>query len=232
MPCRAFARMDASHVCPNMWMQVRWIEPGEAAARKGVVDFLEARLKLYSKRNDPTLDACSNLSPWLHFGQLSAQRVALVTKKFEKMHSGRSEDVKSFLEELIVRRELTDNYCFYNPDGYDTFDGLYPQYDNNGWAQQSLRLHIQDPREYIYTRKQLEDGHTHDKLWNAAQMEVVHKGKMHGFVRMYWAKKILEWSPTPSEALANGMHGVSEVECVRHTDKDCLHFIALPALFF
>ena len=203
MACHA---LNAAHACPNMSMQVNWIKPGEAAAQKGVVDFLDARLKLYSKRNDPTLDACSNLSPWLHFGQLSAQRVALVTKKFARKYSARSEDVNSFLEELIVRRELTDNYCFYNPDGYDKFDGLYPQYGNNSWAQQSLREHIKDTREHIYTRKQFEDGHTHDKLWNAAQMEVVYRGKMHGFVRMYWAKKILEWSPTPSEALATGMH--------------------------
>jgi len=193
--------VDASLEIDRSVPEVDWIKPGEDAARKGCCEFLKSRLKLYGKRNDPTLDACSNLSPWLHFGQLSAQRVALVAKKFSRKSSTRSEDVKSFLEELIVRRELTDNFCFYNPDGYDRLDGLYPQYGNNSWAQQSLREHAHDTREYTYTRKQFELGRTHDQLWNAAQLEMVHRGKMHGFMRMYWAKKILEWSPHPGEAL-------------------------------
>jgi len=107
----------------------------------------------------------------------------------------------SFLEELIIRRELTDNYCFYNRDGYDRLDGLYPQYDNDSWAQKSLEIHKNDKREYLYTRDQFEKGLTHDELWNAAQHEMAHGGKMHGFLRMYWAKKILEWTPNPEEAL-------------------------------
>jgi len=192
--------IDASLEIDRSVPEVDWIKPGEKAARKGLDDFLQSRLKLYGKRNDPTVNACSNLSPWLHFGQLSAQRVALEAKKF------RSPEIGSFMEELIVRRELTDNYCFYNQDGYDRFDGLYPQYGNDSWAQKTLREHAKDPRDHIYTRDQLERGETHDKLWNASQMEMVHRGKMHGFLRMYWAKKILEWTPGPSEALDTAIY--------------------------
>jgi len=115
-----------------------------------------------------------------------------------RSHSGA---VASFIEESIVRRELAENYCFFNPDGYDRLDGLYPQYDNNSWAQKTLREHAGDKREVVYTAEQLEKGRTHDELWNASQLEMVHTGKMHGFLRMYWAKKILEWTPSPGEAL-------------------------------
>ena len=153
-------------------------------------------------RNDPTrADACSNLSPYIHFGQLSAQRAALQARR-KPSHNGARD---SFLEELIIRRELTDNYCFYNRDGYDQLDGLYPQYGNDSWAQKSLRLHEHDTREHLYTRAQFEQAATHDELWNAAQLEMVHKGKMAGFLRMYWAKKILEWSPSPAEALSTAI---------------------------
>jgi len=105
--------------------EVTWIIPGEKAAQEGLHAFLTQRFKLYEKRNDPTINATSNLSPWLHFGQIAAQRCALEAKKIP---STKSRD--SFLEELIIRRELTDNYCFYNRDGYDKLNGLYPQYNN------------------------------------------------------------------------------------------------------
>merc|ERR1712113_1049629 len=89
----------------------------------------------------------------------------------------------SFLEEGIVRRELSDNYCFYTPEHYDTLDGAM------GWARDSLKLHQSDVREYIYTTNEMETSQTHDDLWNAAQIQLVQEGKMHGFLRMYWAKK-------------------------------------------
>lgn len=101
---------------------------------------------------------------------------------------------KAFLEELIVRRELADNYCFYN-DGYDTPKG-FPT-----WARKTLEEHRRDPRPYLYSPKTLEQAETHDPLWNAAQRQMVQWGKMHGYLRMYWAKKILEWSESPEEAL-------------------------------
>lgn len=94
-----------------------------------------------------------------------------------------------------MRRELADNFCFYNLENYDSIKGT------NEWAQKTLQDHAQDKREYLYTREKLEGGKTHDDLWNAAQLQLVNEGKMHGFLRMYWAKKILEWTASPEEAL-------------------------------
>jgi deoxyribodipyrimidine photo-lyase len=171
--------------------EVDWLVPGEKAAAAILDHFLAKKLSAYaSKRNDPTEDGVSNFSPYLHFGQISAQRVALEVQK--KRVKKESKD--GFLEELIVRRELSDNFCFYNPD-YDRFTG-FPE-----WAQKTLNEHRGDKREYLYSLEQFEAGKTHDDLWNAAQMEMVHRGKMHGYLRMYWAKKILEWTASPEEAL-------------------------------
>jgi deoxyribodipyrimidine photo-lyase len=168
--------------------EVKWIEPGEAAARENLAIFLDHKLSRYdSERNDPTRDGQSNLSPYLHFGQISAQRVAL--QVLDSM-----QDPSSFLEELMVRRELADNFCYYN-SYYDSFNG-FPN-----WAKETLREHQKDRREYIYTLKEMEAAQTHDDLWNAAQMEMIHKGKMHGYLRMYWAKKILEWTKSQQDAL-------------------------------
>ncbi|CAK9015387.1 unnamed protein product [Durusdinium trenchii] len=101
---------------------------------------------------------------------------------------------EAFIEESVVRRELSDNFCFYN-DKYDSLEGAA------AWAQQTLKDHAKDKREHLYTMEELEGGKTHDDLWNASQQQMVQEGKMHGFLRMYWAKKILEWSPSPKEAL-------------------------------
>jgi deoxyribodipyrimidine photo-lyase len=182
--------------------EVAWAVPGEAAAARmlegdGPESFLPKRLKLYEKRNDPNVPgALSGLSPWLHFGQLAPQRAALAAKAHSKAHS---KAVDGFVEELVVRRELADNFCFYNAN-YDNLAGA------SDWARDSLRLHASDKREFLYTRAQLEAGATQDRLWNAAQMELVHLGKMHGFMRMYWAKKILEWTASPEVALADAIY--------------------------
>ena len=183
--------------------EVDWLKTGERAAKVGLAAFLKpARFKRYAKlRNDPVANATSGLSPWFHFGHLAPQRAAWEVTVGKRERGLDGDAAAGFLEEMIVRRELTDNYCHYNREGYDKLDGLYPQYDNNSWAQKSLRLHARDKREYVYTREQFEKAHTHDDLWNAAQSELVTHGRMHGFMRMYWAKKILEWSPSPSEAL-------------------------------
>lgn len=163
---------------------VDWLVPGERAALKVLQEFLQVKALDYAeKRNDPNEDALSNLSPYLHYGMISAQRVAL---------SALGQEV--FLEELIVRRELSDNFCFYEPN-YDRFEGFHP------WAQETLRMHRSDPREFLYSREEFEQAKTHDPLWNAAQMEMVVRGKMHGYMRMYWAKKILEWTRSPEQAL-------------------------------
>ncbi len=168
--------------------EVKWIEPGEKAAKEHLAYFINQKLSRYdSDRNDPNRDGQSNVSPYLHFGQISAQRVAL--QAIASM-----QDSSSFLEELVVRRELSDNFCYYNSN-YDSFNG-FPN-----WAKETLREHEKDRREYIYTLKEMEAAQTHDDLWNAAQMEMVHKGKMHGYLRMYWAKKILEWTKSPEDAL-------------------------------
>jgi deoxyribodipyrimidine photo-lyase len=176
--------------------EVVWIRPGEREARRALTKFIKHKLPLYEEtRNDPAMNGQSDLSPYLHFGQLSAQRVAL-----EVARTDATEDAKdAFLEELIVRRELSDNFCFYNPD-YDRFAG-FPD-----WAKKTLDKHRKDPRTYIYSLNQFENGDTHDNLWNAAQMEMAKRGKMHGYMRMYWAKKILEWTPSPEIALETAIY--------------------------
>lgn len=169
---------------------VDWLKPGERAAREHLQHFLSEKLAHYDQdRNDPTKDAQSDLSPYLHFGQLAPQRVALEVKQAKASRANKD----AFLEELIVRRELSDNYCYYN-ENYDNFQG-FPD-----WAQKTLNEHRDDEREYLYTREEFEAARTHDPLWNAAQLEMVHRGKMHGYLRMYWAKKILEWTASPEEA--------------------------------
>ena len=165
-------------------------DTGEKAAAKTLRAFLK-RLENYNEgRNDPNEAAQSNLSPYLHFGQISAQQIALAVHR-----SGLpANKTDAFLEELIVRRELSDNFCLYNP-GYDSFEG-FPK-----WARETLDKHRKDEREFLYSREEFERAGTHDALWNAAQKEMMLTGKMHGYMRMYWAKKILEWSKSPESAM-------------------------------
>lgn len=169
--------------------EVDWLTPGEKGAHKVFQRFLHKRFKAYAtQRNDPNVEAQSELSPYFHFGQISAQRVA-----YEVSLMPASESRESYLEELIIRRELSDNFCFYN-EHYDSFEG-FPE-----WGKKTLNEHRRDTREYMYSYKQLESAKTHDDLWNAAQKEMVVTGKMHNYMRMYWAKKILEWTPDPETA--------------------------------
>ncbi len=182
------------------------LKPGESFARKHLQRFLDNALSTYNDlRNNPVENGQSNLSPYLHFGQISTQRVALEAQAFDSDIASQ----EAFLEELIVRRELADNFCFYN-DSYDSFDG-FP-----AWAQRTLHEHRPDPRPYLYDRDTLEIGATHDELWNAAQIEMVVTGKMHGYMRMYWAKKILEWSPSPEEALEHAIYLNNKYELDGH----------------
>ncbi|KAK1261557.1 Deoxyribodipyrimidine photo-lyase [Acorus gramineus] len=244
--------------------EVDWCEPGETAAREVLLGskngFLMKRLKnYYNERNDPLkTKSLSGLSPYLHFGQISTQRCALEARAFRKTCPQSFEivftrdllkSVDTFLEEMIVRRELAENFCFYQPQ-YDSLQGAWE------WARKTLMDHASDKREHIYTKEQLEQAKTADPLWNASQLEMVHMGKMHGFMRqawigyfnsrhqywvlsmvdnqvfsfaiptypaliplpkrakeseilpskiekrMYWAKKILEWTKGPEEALS------------------------------
>ncbi len=141
-----------------------------------------------SLRNDPSRDFLSHMSPYLHFGQISPLYIALRLKA-----EAPAEAYRIYLEELIVRRELAINYVYYNAT-YDQFKGL-PR-----WAKSTLEKHQYDTRKVVYSIAELEHALTHDAYWNAAQEEMVITGKMHGHMRMYWGKKILEWSPTPQEA--------------------------------
>jgi deoxyribodipyrimidine photo-lyase len=167
------------------------IDPGPAAAKRKLASFIKSGLSGYGEhRNDPVISGQSGLSPYLHFGQLSPQRAALDVLSAAVDPA----EKEVLLEELIVRRELSDNFCWYNPH----YDSVLSFPD---WAKRSLDAHRGDLREYRCSAGQFEGGRTHDRLWNAAQMELVGKGKMHGYMRMYWAKKILEWSESPERAV-------------------------------
>lgn len=178
--------------------EVDWAVPGTAAGLDMLESFCNQRLKIFaSHRNNPNTEALSNLSPWIHFGQVSVQRCVLMVK----LYRSRAKDgVEAFIEEAVVRRELADNFCFYNHDHYDSIKGAYK------WAQDTLEAHKGDKRNYVYSRQQLEQAKTHDDLWNAAQVQMMREGKMHGFLRMYWAKKILEWTSSPEEALKEAIY--------------------------
>ncbi|WP_045211516.1 deoxyribodipyrimidine photo-lyase [Desulfonatronovibrio magnus] len=171
---------------------VDWILPGWNKALKILDKFITHDLNHYHlKRNDPNENALSNLSPYLHFGQICSQTIALRVKE------NLTTDIDArdaFLEELIVRKELSDNFCYYN-DNYDNFEGI------PDWGKKTLNKHRGDSREYIYSLENFEQAQTHDPLWNAAQMEMRLQGKMHGYMRMYWAKKILEWTECPEQAI-------------------------------
>ncbi len=176
--------------------KVDWLEAGEAAAHQTLQKFISQKIEAYNEmRNDPNAGALSNLSPYLHFGQIAAQRIAL-----EVQNSDAADKTKqAYLEELIVRKELSDNFCFFNKK-YDSFDGFHQ------WAKKTLNDHRKDKRDYLYSRDDFESAGTHDHLWNAAQIEMTQTGKMHGYMRMYWAKKILEWTKSPEEALEIGIY--------------------------
>ena len=174
---------------------VTWLKPGERAAEEHLNLFIKNKLAGYADlRNNPTADATSLLSTYLHFGQLSAGQVALEVQSSQAPEESKA----AFLEELIVRRELSDNYCAYQKR-YDAYEGV------PGWAHTSLEKHALDPRDAIYTPLEFETAATHDRLWNAAQKELLNTGKIHGYMRMYWAKKILEWSPSPREAFETAL---------------------------
>lgn len=176
--------------------EVSWLNPGESGARATLQSFIAERLPLYDKRNDPTVEALSHLSPYLHFGMISSREA--VSAVMPQQHVPQ-ELRESFVEEIIVRRELADNFCWHTHD-YDKVT-CFPE-----WAQKTLDAHRCDVREYVYSPEQFEGAQTHDPLWNAAQTELVSTGKMHGYMRMYWGKKILEWTASPEDAMQIAVH--------------------------
>lgn len=172
---------------------------GQTQADKWLKRFVEKKLAHYHDlRSDPSTDYASHMSPYLHFGQISPLEIALEVRSALASAKCPQEAADAYLEELIVRRELSCNFVYYNPR-YDTFDCL------PAWAKQTLERHARDKREFVYPFDQLDQSGTHDAYWNAAQREMVVTGKMHNYMRMYWGKKILEWSATPQEAFENAL---------------------------
>ncbi len=162
--------------------------PGQVAAAAALRAFIRHRLADYATaRNDPTVDGLSGLSPYFHYGQLATLRVALTAP-----------DAAALIEEMVVRKELSDNFCLYQPH-YDSIRGA------PDWAARTLGAHATDARSFVYSYQQLEHAQTHDEAWNAAQRQMTRDGKMHGYMRMYWAKKILEWTPSASVAIEHAI---------------------------
>lgn len=162
---------------------------GEAYQK--LYNFIENKLDYYDElKNNPNKDVTSRLSPYMHFGHILSQRIALEVAKSKASRINK----ESFLEELIVRKELSDNFCLYNKN-FKSIEGAPP------WAKETLNLHKNDIRAYVYSLDEFENAKTHDELWNTSQKILVKEGYMHGYLRMYWAKKILEWSNSPEEAV-------------------------------
>jgi deoxyribodipyrimidine photo-lyase len=175
---------------------VRAIRGGTARANALLEEFIAKKIRHYDElRNDPGLDCCSGMSPYLHFGQVSPLAIAL---RISGERSVPATAKGGFLEELIVRRELSMNFVFYN-DRYDEYECL------PDWAKKTLAEHAEDRRDYLYGPEQWERAGTHDPYWNAAQREMMITGKMHNYMRMYWGKKLLEWSRTPEEAFRTAL---------------------------
>ena len=181
--------IDSLKLNPNIH-PTNYFRGGPSEAQNHLKNFINKKLPNYpNNRNDPNLESLSNLSPYLHFGQISPIQI---TQKI--VSSNNPEESKQvFLEELIVRRELAINYVFYNKN-YDSFEGL------PNWTKKTLLEHKNDERHYNYSIKEFEEAKTHDPFWNAAQNQMRFTGKMHGYMRMYWGKKIIEWTKTPQIA--------------------------------
>jgi deoxyribodipyrimidine photo-lyase len=199
VPVKAFDLTDLDRAMASLDID-RTVQPvtgyvgGASQALARLKDFVEHKLDHFTDlRNDPSQDFCSGLSPYLHFGQISPLTMALQVRATD------SPGKDALIEELIVRRELAFNFVHYNPR-YDQYDGLAP------WALRTLNFHAKDHREFLYTPEQFEQADTHDPYWNAAQREMVVTGRMHGYMRMYWGKKILEWSKTPKEAFDTALY--------------------------
>lgn len=170
---------------------------GSAAAQRRLRDFLENRFSRYNKdRNQPSRHATSEMSPYLHFGHIGALDIALQVQQYTAEHQMMADE---YLEELIVRRELTYNFA-YHSERVDSLSQL-PE-----WARSTLLKHATDRRDPIYSRETLETAQTKDPIWNAAQKELLLRGRINNYYRMYWGKKVIEWSPCCQTALEHLLH--------------------------
>ncbi len=205
---QALAKLEIDHTVPTVATH-----GGEVEARQALTKFLKNALSSYKDaHNEPEIEGTSRLSPYLHFGQIGAHEIFHEVMKQEKWSVfklgakangiregwwGVSAGAEAFLDQLVTWRELAFNTCAFLPKTYDHFDSL------PGWALETLSKHAGDARPHVYTRTQLENGQTHDALWNAAMGQLRIEGWFHNYMRMLWAKKILEWSRTPREALGH-----------------------------
>lgn len=169
---------------------------GHNEAIKRLEEFIEKKFHRYARfRNDPSQDVESKLSPYLHFGHMSPQEI------LQRLRITRDrENYEAFLEQLVVRRELAHNFAYYVEDLNDLYS-LIPN-----WAAKTLLDHSRDARTYLYELEQFETAQTHDELWNLAQKQLLEEGKIHNYLRMYWGKKIIEWSESPQRAYQIMMH--------------------------
>jgi len=179
---------------------VEHVTGGTHAAVKRLNDFIAKDLAHYQeRRNHPELPGTSYLSPYLHFGHIGPHTIALAAQAAVQQGQVPKEAYDTFISEVIGWRELAVNFVKHVP-AYDSIDCAEP------WAQKTLREHASDKRHPIYTLEQLEKAETYDELWNASQTQMVKFGWMHNYMRMYWAKKILEWSPSPAVAFQNAVY--------------------------
>jgi deoxyribodipyrimidine photo-lyase len=193
---KTLGRLELDRSVPS----VRRFRGGTGKARRCLRVFIAARLGGYAEqRGEPAAFQCSLLSPYLHFGQISPVEIALAVRGADR---GTPADSRAYLEELIVRRELAANFVHYQPR-YDDYASI------PAWARATLEAHRADRREHLYTRAQLEAARTHDPYWNAAMREMRVTGFMHNYMRMYWAKKILEWSAEPEAAFRTILHSTT-----------------------
>ncbi len=199
-------KLRASRISPALLQKLKLDESvppvsqffrgGTSEAEKLFRSFLRQHFSHYREnRNQPQTDDVSHMSKYLHFGQISPAWLALEARKHKRAGH---KNITSFIDELLVRRELAMNFCHFH-EHYDRYEAL-PE-----WARKSLGKHRRDKREHIYTQAELEAGATHDPYWNAAMREMRLSGYMHNYIRMYWGKKILEWSATPEQAHATAL---------------------------
>jgi deoxyribodipyrimidine photo-lyase len=183
---------------------------GSQAAEKSWRIFLRRRLVRYAEdRNEPELEATSGISPYLHFGHISAHQIFSDLARAEKWSAAKlalratgsrtgwwrmSAAAESFLDQFITWRELGFNFCVQRGD-YGRYESL------PDWARATLEKHSGDRRKWRYTIEEFAAAQTHDPLWNAAQTQLAREGRLHNYLRMLWGKKILEWSKSPREAL-------------------------------
>ena len=186
-PAQVLAGMSLDRSVPP----VKRFRGGESEARRRLKAYLDGPFARYgAERGKPEAGAASHMSPYLHFGQISPVEIALAVRAAK---TGSTEDKDAYIEEVVVRRELAMNHV-HHTEGYDRYESAVP-----AWARQTLDEKRGDTRPHLYSDEDLAEGRTHDHAWNVAMAEMRETGFMHNHLRMYWGKKILEWSKTPEE---------------------------------